>query len=142
MKTDRFALPLLFLLILTATVWANDDTSLAPRAKDGKKLLTAIDLMKVATVSAPRISPDGTRVVYTVSETKTEKDKEWKSVSQVWVVQTAGGEARQYTRGEKNSEVSQREVTYRPGMEHDRRNQQDCQSIPVAAHPRHRRERA
>jgi len=103
MKTDRFALALLFLLILTATVWANDDTSLAPRAKDGKKLLTAIDLMKVATVSAPRISPDGTRVVYTVSETKTEKDKEWKSVSQVWVVQTAGGEARQYTRADKSA---------------------------------------
>src|SRR2546429_1003801 len=75
----------------------------APRAKDGKKLLTALDLMKINSVSAPRISPDGTRVAYTVSETKMEKDKEWKNVSQVWVVPTNGGKERQYTRGEKSA---------------------------------------
>src|SRR5438067_8586483 len=73
------------------------------RAKDGKKLLTALDLLKVAAVSAPRISPDGTRVAYTVAETKMEKDKEWKNVTQVWVVPINGGKARQYTRGDKNS---------------------------------------
>ncbi len=49
-----------------------------PRAKDGKKLLTAVDLLKIHGVSAPRISPDGSRVLYTVSEIKMEKDKEWK----------------------------------------------------------------
>src|SRR5436853_7373177 len=75
----------------------------AARAKDGKKLLTAMDLMKIATVSAPRISPDGSRVAYTVNETRMEKDKEWKNVSQVWVVPTNGGKARQYTRGDKSS---------------------------------------
>jgi dipeptidyl aminopeptidase/acylaminoacyl peptidase len=74
-----------------------------PRAKDGKKLLTALDLMKIAAVSAPRISPDGLRVAYAVSETKTEKDKEWKNVSQIWVVPINGGKARQYTRGEKSA---------------------------------------
>jgi len=74
-----------------------------PRAADGKKLLTAMDLMRIKGVSAPRLSPDGSRVVYSVSEIKTEKDKEWKSVTQVWVVTTAGGKARQYTRGDKNS---------------------------------------
>jgi dipeptidyl aminopeptidase/acylaminoacyl peptidase len=75
----------------------------APRAKDGKKLLTAMDLMKIANVSAPRISPDGSRVAYTVSEVKMEKDKEWKTVTQVWVVATSGGKTRQYTRGDKSS---------------------------------------
>jgi len=75
----------------------------APRAKDSKKLLTAMDLMKIASVSAPRISPDGSRVAYSVSEVKMEKDKEWKSVTQVWVVPTNGGKARQYTRGDKSS---------------------------------------
>src|SRR5687767_2667194 len=65
-----------------------------PRAKDGKKLLTAVDLLKVHGVSAPRISPDGSRVLYTVSEIKMEKDKEWKSVTQIWVVPTVGGKAR------------------------------------------------
>ena len=74
-----------------------------PRAKDGKKLLTAVDLLKVNGVSGPRISPDGSRVAYTVSETKMEKDKEWKSVTQIWVVPIGGGKARQYTRGDKSS---------------------------------------
>jgi len=108
MKTDRFALALLVLLTITVTttVRANDDSNTEPRAKNGKKLLTALDLMKVANVTAPRIAPDGTRVVYTVSETKTEKDKEWKTVTQIWVVPTAGGAgdvARQYTRGDKSA---------------------------------------
>ena len=74
-----------------------------PRAKDGKKLLTAVDLLKINGVSAPRISPDGSRVAYTVSEVKMEKDKEWKSVTHIWVMPTGGGKARQYTRGEKSS---------------------------------------
>ena len=74
-----------------------------PRAKDGKKLLTALDLMKLAGVSAPRTSPDGKRVAYVVSETRMEKDKEWKNVSQVWVAGTKGEGSRQYTRGDKNA---------------------------------------
>src|SRR6185295_12937844 len=73
------------------------------RAKNGKKLLGALDLMKIAGVGSPRISPDGSRVAYTVSEVKMEKDKEWKSITQVWVVPAAGGKAIQYTRGDKNS---------------------------------------
>lgn len=73
------------------------------RAKNGKRLLGAMDLMKIATVGSPRLSPDGSRVVYTVGEVKMEKDKEWKTVTQVWVVPTAGGKALQLTRGEKNS---------------------------------------
>jgi dipeptidyl aminopeptidase/acylaminoacyl peptidase len=73
------------------------------RAKDGKRLLGALDLMKVKSVAAPRISPDGTRVAYTVGEVKMEKDKEWKTVTQVWVVSARGGNAMQFTRGEKSS---------------------------------------
>ncbi len=115
MKSNRFALPFLVLLsiTLTATLWTNQaaadatkaDSSEAnvPRAANGKKLLTAFDLMKVANVGSPRIAPDGTRVAYTVSEIKTEKDKEWKTGTQVWVVPASGGEARQFTRGEKNA---------------------------------------
>jgi dipeptidyl aminopeptidase/acylaminoacyl peptidase len=75
----------------------------APRAKDGKKLLTAMDLMKINSVGSPRLSPDGSRVAYTVGEVKMEKDKEWKTVTQIWVVPTSGGKARQYTRGEKSA---------------------------------------
>ena len=99
----------LIVLCLTATiaVGAQDSKPAAtppePRAKDGKKLLTAVDLLKVHGVGAPRISPDGSRVLYTVSEIKMEKDKEWKSATQVWVVPAAGGKARQFTRGEKSA---------------------------------------
>jgi dipeptidyl aminopeptidase/acylaminoacyl peptidase len=76
----------------------------APKTKDGKKLFTAMDTLRVAGVGTPRISPDGTRVAYTVSEIlKFEKDKEWKSATQVWVVPVAGGAARQFTRGEKSA---------------------------------------
>lgn len=111
MKTHRFALPLFFLfaITLTATLWTTQTTVDAssdasePRAANGKKLLTAFDLMKISNVGAPRIAPDGSLVAYTVSETKTEKDKEWKTATQVWIVPTAGGEARQYTRGDKNA---------------------------------------
>ena len=73
------------------------------RAKDGKRLLGALDLMKIAVVGSPRISPDAAHVAYTVAEVKMEKDKEWKTVTQVWVVPTAGGKAMQYTRGDKSS---------------------------------------
>jgi dipeptidyl aminopeptidase/acylaminoacyl peptidase len=112
MKTIRFAFCLIILLCCVAPViLAQQETAKTaakneapePRAKDGRKLLTALDLMKVAAVSGPRISPDGARVAYTVSETKMEKDKEWKNVGQVWIVTTAGGKPQQYTRGEKSA---------------------------------------
>jgi dipeptidyl aminopeptidase/acylaminoacyl peptidase len=99
-----------FVLVIaaTATVRAQESTKPAatppePRAKDGRKLLTAMDLMKINGVGSPRISSDGSRVAYTVSEVKMEKDKEWKSVTQIWVVPITGGKARQYTRGDKSA---------------------------------------
>src|ERR1043166_3079008 len=115
MKSERFALPLVLLLIVTVITTVQvrrasaDDTKpaastvLEPRAKNGKKLLSALDLMKVVNVGAPRIAPDGTRVAYTASETKTEKDKEWKTVTQIWVAPLSGAGARQYTRGDKSA---------------------------------------
>jgi len=109
MNPKKLAIALILLCGFVFCASAQDDKQTtkndppAPRAKDGKKLLTAFDLLKVAAVSAPRISPDGARVTYQVSETRTEKDKEWKSVTQVWVVTTADGKARQYTRGDKNA---------------------------------------
>jgi len=80
----------------------------APRSKDGKKLFGTMDALRIARVSSPRISPDGERVAYLVTETKMEKDKPWKYITQMWVAPTAGpaSAARQYTRGEEDvSEV-------------------------------------
>src|SRR5574341_263075 len=109
MNPKRFlAILFTFSLAVTVAVRAQENAKPKvdppePRAKDGKKLLTALDLLKINGVSNPRISPDGSRVAYTVSEVKMEKDKEWKSVTQVWVVPTNGGTARQYTRGDKSA---------------------------------------
>ena len=107
MNPKRFVPTLVIVFMMAAAVIAQESVKPKadpePRAKDGKKLLTAIDLLKVNGVSAPRISPDGSRVLYTVSETRMEKDKEWKSVTQIWVIPSDGGKARQYTRGEKSA---------------------------------------
>lgn len=103
-----FAFPLSHLRAQEATTTSADakqpmkSTVPDARTKDGKRLLGALDLMKIATVGSPRISPDGSRVAYTVGEVKMEKDEEWKSVTQIWVVPTVGGKAMQYTRGDKS----------------------------------------
>jgi dipeptidyl aminopeptidase/acylaminoacyl peptidase len=102
MNFKRLALAILLCCVALIVLAQQPETS-APRARDGKKLLTALDLLKIANVGGPRISPDGTRVAYTVTETKMEKDKEWKNGSQVWVTPLAGGRPRQYTRGEKSA---------------------------------------
>lgn len=113
MKILRLSLCLIIFLGCTAPALVAQEAAKAPakseapapRASDGKKLLTALDLLKITNVAAPRISPDGARVAYTVSETKMEKDKEWKTVTQIWVapLNPATGRPRQYTRGEKNA---------------------------------------
>ena len=108
MNPKRFINTLLILLSLTTVAFAQENSKPKadpppPRAKDGKKLLTAMDLLRINGVANPRISPDGSRVAYTVSEVKMEKDKEWKTVTQIWVVPAAGGHARQFTRGDKSA---------------------------------------
>src|ERR1051325_6622881 len=112
MNPKRFIIALLIVsgcLLSASFVRAQDDKKTAikelpePRAKDGKKLLTAMDLMKINSVGSPRMSPNESRVAYTVGEVKMEKDKEWKSVTQIWAVHTSGGKSRQYTRGDKSA---------------------------------------
>jgi dipeptidyl aminopeptidase/acylaminoacyl peptidase len=78
----------------------------APRSKGGKKLFGTSEASRVARVSSPKLSPDGSRVAYLVAENQMGKqtDQAWKSLTQLWVVPTAGpaSAARQYTRGEKS----------------------------------------
>ena len=75
-----------------------------PRSKDGKKLFGAAEALRIGRVFSPRISPDGSRVAYLVAENKMEKDKPWKSVTQLWLAPSVGpaSAARQYTRGEES----------------------------------------
>jgi dipeptidyl aminopeptidase/acylaminoacyl peptidase len=81
-----------------------DSEAPTPRSKDGKKLFGTMEALRLARVSSPRMSPDGSRVAYLVAENKMEKDKPWKSVTQLWVVPASGpaNASRQYTRGEES----------------------------------------
>src|SRR2546421_6935660 len=107
-KRITIKLTIVLCLIAPAAICAQENSKAKsdlpePSAKDGKKLLTATDLLRVNGVTAPRISPDGARVAYTVSEVKMEKDKEWKQVTHVWVVAINDQKPRQYTRGDKSA---------------------------------------
>jgi len=82
-----------------------------PQSKDGKKLFGTAEVMRIARVSSPRISPDGARIAYLVASFEGGKsvdggssDEPWKSITQLWVVPAAGpaSAARQYTRGKKS----------------------------------------
>ena len=81
------------------------ETPPAARSRSGKKLFSAADAVHIARVSSPRVSPDGTRVAYLVSENHAEKDKPGKFITHVWVVPASGpaSAARQFTREEKNA---------------------------------------
>ena len=58
--------------------------------------------MKVKAVGAPNVSPDGSRVVYTVSEAVTTPDKS-EFVSQIWMANISTKQNIQLTYGEKTS---------------------------------------
>lgn len=78
--------------------------SSAAHSKDGKRLFGSAEALRVARVSAPRLSPDGSRVAYLVSALDMDKDKPGKTVTHLWVVPAAGpaSAAREYTRGDKS----------------------------------------
>ncbi len=85
---------------------ASGQEASAARSKEGKKLFGTAEALRLARVSSPRISPDGSRVAYLVSDNVMDKEKDaaWKSVTQLWMVPAAGeaSAARQFTRGEKS----------------------------------------
>jgi dipeptidyl aminopeptidase/acylaminoacyl peptidase len=88
----------LALAILLAVVALPPD--LANAQTPAKHLPTVDDLMTLKSVGSPRISPDGTRVAYTVTETDFSQDA---YVTQIWLADVAAGEAIQLTRGKKSS---------------------------------------
>jgi dipeptidyl aminopeptidase/acylaminoacyl peptidase len=85
------------------------DTSSNPvavaRSRSGNKLFGTADALRLARVSSPRISPDGSTVAYLVAAVeKLEKNEPGKSITHLWVVPAAGpaSAARQFTRGDKS----------------------------------------
>src|SRR5690606_15752322 len=67
---------------------------LAQSGESSGRAFTPADWYKVTTVSDPAISPDGSRVAFTVT-TVVEKDN--KRHSEIWVAPTEGGEPVRYT---------------------------------------------
>jgi dipeptidyl aminopeptidase/acylaminoacyl peptidase len=59
-----------------------------------KRAFTPADWYKVTTVSTPTLSPDGSKVAFTVT---TVREAENRRHSEVWVVPTSGGEPQRYT---------------------------------------------
>src|SRR5260370_9182615 len=60
------------------------------------RLITIEDLYAIKFLSRPRISPDGQRVAFVVT-TIDERKHEYRS--SIWVVPSAGGEAKRFTTG-------------------------------------------
>jgi dipeptidyl aminopeptidase/acylaminoacyl peptidase len=65
-----------------------------------KRVPTVEDLMALRSAGSPRISPDGRRVVYTVTETDFDQDA---YITQIWLADVASGQTVQLTRGKKSS---------------------------------------
>jgi len=65
---------------------------------------TIDDLLNLKSASSPRVSPDGTRVVYSVNSTDWKQDD---FISQLWIAIPAAGRTFQLTRGEKAASQAQ-----------------------------------
>ncbi|MDQ6603597.1 MAG: S9 family peptidase, partial [Chloroflexota bacterium] len=60
----------------------------------GGRTITNDDLFALHIIGEFQVSPDGSRVVFVVTRTDTEQDR---TVSNLWLVETAGGAPRQLT---------------------------------------------
>jgi dipeptidyl aminopeptidase/acylaminoacyl peptidase len=91
-------------LIALSTVPAVPATTAAAppqaAAAPAKHVPTIEDLMALKGAGSPRISPDGTKVAYTVTETDFEQDA---YITQIWLADVATGQCFQLTRGKKSS---------------------------------------
>ena len=69
----------LALLVSASVTW--------PAEAQSRRAMTVDDVLDLVQVSAPRISPDGRRVVYTLSELAKWKDN--KRVTSIWIADAA-----------------------------------------------------
>jgi dipeptidyl aminopeptidase/acylaminoacyl peptidase len=67
-------------------------------ADTGRRAMTPQDLTHIRFVSDPQISPDGRQVAFVVTTLSEDSDE---YLANIWMVQTAGGEARPFTTGPK-----------------------------------------
>lgn len=70
--------------------------ALASLAIAQERRFTVDDLLKVRRVGDPQVSPNGRRVAFTIADVKFDDNR---AVTQIYVIQLAGGETRQLTSG-------------------------------------------
>src|SRR3954454_3645041 len=76
----------------------------ASSTAQSKRAMTLDDAIDLVQVSAPRISPDGSRVLYTVSELGKWKDN--KRVTSIWIANADGTGARKFLGHERDRNVA------------------------------------
>jgi dipeptidyl aminopeptidase/acylaminoacyl peptidase len=74
--------------------------SLLPLTAAERRVPTIDDLLNIKSIGAVQISPDGTRVVYTVTEADFDQDA---FVTHLWLADSANGRLIQLTRGSKSA---------------------------------------
>jgi dipeptidyl aminopeptidase/acylaminoacyl peptidase len=81
---------------------ANQHHAEAPFMSDStRRGMVPQDLTRIRFVSDPQLSPDGKRVAFVVSTLSEDKDE---NLSNIWVVDVAGGEPRKFTGGPKRDQ--------------------------------------
>ena len=68
-------------------------------ADNGRRVPTIDDLLSIKSVGGARISPDGSRVAYTIGETDFKQDA---TVTHIWLADAVTGQNFQLTRGDKS----------------------------------------
>src|SRR5215813_2065096 len=72
----------------------------APLAAQSRRAMTVDDVLDLAQVSAPRISPDGQRVLYAKSDLAKWKDN--KRTTTIWIVGADGANNHQFLSSDKD----------------------------------------
>jgi dipeptidyl aminopeptidase/acylaminoacyl peptidase len=89
-----------FLAILLLSFVATVARAQAPATPVAKRPISIDDLINMARVQEPQISPDGKWVAYTV---QTPDVADNTTLHNIWIVSTAGGDAHQLTHGDSDS---------------------------------------
>ncbi|MGH9766709.1 MAG: prolyl oligopeptidase family serine peptidase [Blastocatellia bacterium] len=97
MKNTRIRLSIIGSFLAAAILIVASAASSQTQQSQPKRGLLPTDLSTIKDVSDAQISPDGSKVVYVVSEAAPDRSR---TISRLWIVPTAGGESKRLTAGD------------------------------------------